>query len=112
MLSINGKPYDTLDEVIGIAENPSSLKSFGVKYEQIDLINDDFDYEKMNEKSTEEVQQPEKIDHTHTGFENTRKMLQILYGENYKFNIWSEKGKGTKIDIILPAERGEIPCGK
>ena len=29
------------------------------------------DYEKMNEKSTEEVQQPEKIDHTHTGFENT-----------------------------------------
>ena len=49
---------------------------------------------------------------THTGFENTRKMLQILYGENYKFNIWSEKGKGTKIEIILPAERGEIPCGK
>ena len=34
MLSINGKPYDTLDEVIGIAENPSSLKSFGVKYEK------------------------------------------------------------------------------
>ena len=49
MLSINGKPYDTLDEVIGIAENPSSLKSFGVKYEQIDLINDDFDYEKITE---------------------------------------------------------------
>lgn len=70
------------------------------------------DYEKMNEKPTEEVQQPEKIDHTHTGFENTRKMLQILYGDNYKFNIWSEKGKGTKIEIILPAERGEIPCGK
>ena len=50
MLSINGKPYDTLDEVIGIAENPSSLKSFGVKYEQIDLINDDFDYEKITER--------------------------------------------------------------
>lgn len=45
MLSICGKPYDTLDEVIGIRENPSSLKSFGVKYEQIDLINNDFDYE-------------------------------------------------------------------
>ena len=65
------------------------------------------DYEKMNEKPKEEAQQPEKIDHTHTGFENTRKMLQILYGENYKFNIWSEKGKGTKIEIILPAERGK-----
>lgn len=50
MLSINGKPYDTLDEVIGIEENASSLKSFGVKYEQIDLINDDFDYEKIQER--------------------------------------------------------------
>ena len=49
MLSINGKPYDTLDEVIGITENKSSLKSFGVNYEQIDLINDDFDYEKIQE---------------------------------------------------------------
>ena len=30
LLSITGKPYDTLDEVIGIKENDSSLKSFGV----------------------------------------------------------------------------------
>ena len=51
MLSINGKPYDTLDEVIGIAENKSSLKSFGVKYEQIELINNDFDYDKNSGKT-------------------------------------------------------------
>lgn len=50
MLSINGKPYDTLDEVIGIVENKSSLKSYGVKYEQIDLIGDDFDTEKIVER--------------------------------------------------------------
>ncbi|MGN1353123.1 MAG: aminotransferase class I/II-fold pyridoxal phosphate-dependent enzyme [Bacilli bacterium] len=43
LLSITGKPYDTLDEVIGIKENPSSLKSFNIKYDQIDLINDNFD---------------------------------------------------------------------
>ena len=49
LLSISGKPYDTLDEVIGIKDNPSSLKSFGVSYEQIDLINDDFDYDKIKE---------------------------------------------------------------
>lgn len=42
LLSICGKPYDTLDAVIGIEENASSLKSFGIKYEQINLINDDF----------------------------------------------------------------------
>lgn len=47
MLSINGKPYDTLDRVIGIEENASSLKSYGVKYEQIDLIGNEFDIEKI-----------------------------------------------------------------
>ena len=50
MLSISGLPYDTLHEVIGIVPNDSSLKSFGVNYEQIDLINDDFDYEKIEER--------------------------------------------------------------
>lgn len=50
MLSINGKPYDTLDEVIGIVENKSSLKSYGVKYEQIDLIGDEFDTAKIVER--------------------------------------------------------------
>ena len=52
MLSITGKPYDTLDEVIGIRENSSSLKSFGVDYMEIDLINDDFDYDKIREVLT------------------------------------------------------------
>ena len=46
MLSISGTPYDTLHEVIGIKNNPSSLKSFNVKYEEIDLVDNDFDYEK------------------------------------------------------------------
>ena len=45
LLSISGKPYDTLDEVIGFIDNPSSLKSFGIKYDQIDLVNNDFDYD-------------------------------------------------------------------
>ena len=50
LLSISGKPYDTLDEVIGIKENQSSLKSFNINYEQIDLINDDFDYGTIKSK--------------------------------------------------------------
>ena len=49
LLSITGLPYDTLHEVIGIKKNSSSLQSFGIQYEQIDLINDDFDYEKIAE---------------------------------------------------------------
>lgn len=49
LLSISGTPYDTLHEVIGIKNNPSSLKSFGIKYDEIDLINNDFDYECIKE---------------------------------------------------------------
>ncbi len=45
LLSISGCPYDTLHEVIGIKENPSSLASFNISYDEIDLVNDDFDYE-------------------------------------------------------------------
>ena len=49
LLSISGLPYDTLHEVIGIKENSSSLKSFGIDYEQIELIDNDFDYDKIKE---------------------------------------------------------------
>ncbi len=47
MLSISGLPYDTLHEVIGIKENNSSLKAFGINYEQIELVNNDFNYEEI-----------------------------------------------------------------
>ena len=50
MLSICGKPYDTLDSIIGIEDNASSLKSYNIKYEQIDLIDDDFDIKSIQER--------------------------------------------------------------
>lgn len=49
LLSISGLPYDTMHEVIGITPNSSSLASFGVKYDQIDLIANDFDYATIEE---------------------------------------------------------------
>ena len=49
MLSITGKPYDTLDEVIGLVDNDSSLMSFGIKYMQVDLVNNKFDYDKIRD---------------------------------------------------------------
>ena len=51
LLSISGKPYDTLDEVIGISEKyNSSLKGIGVNYKQVDLIdNGKFDFDKIKE---------------------------------------------------------------
>ena len=48
MISITGEPYDTLQTVIGISgESKSSLKSFGIKYEQIELVDNEFDIEKI-----------------------------------------------------------------
>ena len=75
MLSINGKPYDTLDEVIGIKENKSSLKSFGISYEQIDLIEDDFDYEKIKEVLSKKFYKLIEIQRS-KGY-STRKSLDI-----------------------------------
>lgn len=49
LLSITGKPYDTLAETIGIVENNMSLISYGVKYAQIDLKEGTFDTEKIVE---------------------------------------------------------------
>ncbi len=54
LLSISGKPYDTLDSVIGFNDNESSLKSFNVNYKQIDLINDDFNYDQIKNTLSKE----------------------------------------------------------
>lgn len=49
LLAVSGTPYDTLHEVIGIKPNNSSLMSYNVKYKEIDLINNDFNYSKIKE---------------------------------------------------------------
>lgn len=54
MISISGAPYDSLQEMIGIIGNSSqSLKEYGVKYEQIDLINNDFDIKTIQNRLKE-----------------------------------------------------------
>lgn len=50
LLCITGRPYDTLEKVIGIEDNKSSLKSFGVKYEEIDLVNSEFNIEAIRNR--------------------------------------------------------------
>lgn len=46
ILSVSGKPYDTLEEVIGIRESLGSLKEFGISYNQVDLLPDgNFDFD-------------------------------------------------------------------
>ena len=52
MLSITGAPYDTLQTVIGIGDkvSKSSLKAFNIDYEQIELVNNDFDLEAIKKR--------------------------------------------------------------
>ncbi len=53
LLSPVGRPYDTLEEVIGIRESPCSLKEYGVSYKQVDLLPDgSFDYEGIEKAIT------------------------------------------------------------
>jgi len=80
LLSITGKPYDTLDEVIGIVDNPSSLKSFGVNFEKIDLIDNDFDYEKIEERVKQSNIKVIEIQRS-KGY-STRKSIKIEQVEN------------------------------
>ncbi len=48
LLAISGKPYDTLEEVIGIRPSSGSLLEYGITYRQVDLLPDDrFDFEKI-----------------------------------------------------------------
>ena len=55
LLSITGTPYDTLHEVIGIKKNNSSLISYGIKYKQIDLVDNDFDYENIKNELSNDI---------------------------------------------------------
>ncbi len=56
LLSPVGKPYDTLEEVIGIRDSAGSLKEYGVTYRQVDLLEDgSFDYENIRKAINEKT---------------------------------------------------------
>ena len=56
LLSPVGKPYDTLEEVIGIRDSICSLKDYGVSYNQVDLLPDgSFDYENIKKAINEKT---------------------------------------------------------
>ena len=60
MLSPVGKPYDTLEEVIGIRKSKGSLSEYGITYRQVDLLADGtFDYENIKKA----IHEKDKTDH-------------------------------------------------
>ena len=95
LLSITGRPYDTLSSVIGFDNNASSLKSFGINYAEIALVDDDFDvvkiidYLKNNKVKVIEIQRSR-------GY-STRKSISI----NSLGNVIKEIRKVDKEVIIM-----------
>lgn len=68
-----------------------------------------FDYSSEKRAEDENNSEHIKIDyahmeHTHTGIQNMEKLLKILYGDNFEFNIDGKKGVGTYVSILIPLE--------
>ncbi|MCR5737853.1 MAG: methionine gamma-lyase family protein [Eubacterium sp.] len=56
MMYVSGKPYDTLEEVIGIRPSKGSLKEYGINYKEVDLLeNGEFDIEGIKNALTDDV---------------------------------------------------------
>lgn len=113
MISICGKPYDTLDEVIGIVPNPSSLQAYGVKYEQIDLIANDFDYEairnRMSKKDVKliEIQRSRGYSlRDSIALDKMKKAIQVIREVNDEVIIMVDNCYGEFVDKIEPTQIG------
>lgn len=113
MLSINGKPYDTLDEVIGIVDNKSSLKSYGVNYEQIDLIGDEFNTKKIVERAKKGnlklicMQRSRGYSlRKSLSLESIKNIVQEIRRVNKQAIIMVDNCYGEFVDIIEPTSLG------
>lgn len=113
MLSITGMPYDTLCTVIGIEENKSSLKSFGIDFEQIDLKNNDFDKEKIIERVSKndikliEIQRSRGYSTRDSlSIEKIEKIIKEIRKVNKEVIIMVDNCYGEFVDTKEPTEVG------
>ena len=113
MLSISGKPYDTLDEVIGLVDNQSSLKSYGVKYEQIDMVDNDFNYEEIRKRVEKqdikliEIQRSRGYSLRNSiTLDKMEKVIKVIREVNKKVIIMVDNCYGEFVDKIEPTQIG------
>ena len=113
MLSINGKPYETLDEVIGITPNSSSLTAYGVKYERMDLIANEFDVNSIKKRL--EKQDVKLVCMQRSRGYSTRKSLSIesmknvidkIREVNKNVIIMVDNCYGEFVDVVEPSSIG------
>lgn len=130
MLSITGAPYDTLQTVIGIGkqESDSSLKSYGIKYEQIDLENNDFNIEKIQKRlekkdiklveiqrsrgySTRKSLTIEKIEKVITAIRKVNKEVIIMVDNCYGEFVQEKEPTEVGADIVVGSLMKNLGAG-
>lgn len=117
LLSITGKPYDTLDSIIGFNDNKSSLKSFGIGYRQVDLIDSNFDYDKIK-KSLEsekikvvEIQRSIGYSNRNTiSIENLEKVIKFIRSIDKDVIVMVDNCYCEFVGVKEPIEVGADIC--
>ena len=109
-LSITGLPYDTLHKVIGITENSSSLKSFGIDFKYIDLVNNDFDYDKIKDNLDVKlihIQRSIGYDNRDTiSMEKIEKVIKFIKSINNDIIVMVDNCYCEMCDVKEPTEVG------
>jgi cystathionine beta-lyase family protein involved in aluminum resistance len=113
LLSIGGKPYDTMEEVIGIRESKGSLKEFGVTYAQAELFSDgSFDYDEIGELINERTKmiliQRSKGYQTRPSFSvgQIGEAISFIREKNPNLIVMVDNCYGEFVDIIEPSDVG------
>ena len=113
LLSPVGKPYDTLEEVIGIRKSTCSLKEYGVSYRQVDLLEDgSFDYENIkkaiNEKTKLVTIQRSKGYQTRPTFsvEQIGELIKFVKSIKPSLIVMVDNCYGEFVETIEPSDVG------
>ncbi len=120
LLAITGRPYDTLCDVIGINESKLSLKSYGVEYDQIDLLNgSDFDipnikgYLENNKVKVVHIQRSRGYELRKALYiSDIENVIKIIKEVNKEIIVMVDNCYGEFTEIKEPTDVGaDIACG-
>lgn len=113
LLAPAGKPYDTLEEVIGIRESKGSLKEYGISYRQVDLLEDgSFNYEEIKKaihsKTKMVAIQRSKGYQTRPTFSVKKigELITFLRNEKPDLIIMVDNCYGEFVELMEPSEVG------
>ena len=113
LLSVSGKPYDTLEEVIGIRPSRGSLAEYGVTYNQVDLLDDgSFDYEgiknAINERTKLVAIQRSKgyLTRPTLSVQSIGDVIKYIKSVNKDIKVMVDNCYGEFVDTVEPSDFG------